>query len=202
MPEPTKMPPMDVRNRVLDGGGSRSPWEGLILRLNRSICRLGCGLGWAEGSTSSIAFTRWSQRSLMQGLIGTTWWMRLNCLSEAAIWPCVRLLCLLVSDCNDVVGAVCNWNVCNGSQHARTDCSFHKHAQVWRPGFPLCEFFVLHLPRDFFSVINASMLRVNNYFTQNVPDVSITDIFLDVYAVSSVVFFVFYCQNAISCCDW
>jgi len=28
-------------------------------RLNRSTCRLGCGLGWAEGSTSSIVFARW-----------------------------------------------------------------------------------------------------------------------------------------------
>ena len=25
-------------------------------RLNRSICRLGCGLGWAEGSTNSVVF--------------------------------------------------------------------------------------------------------------------------------------------------
>ena len=29
--------------------------------LNRSICRLGCGLWWAEGSTSSIVFARWRQ---------------------------------------------------------------------------------------------------------------------------------------------
>jgi len=37
------------------------------IRLNRLICRLGCGLGWAEGSTSSIGFTRWRQRALMGG---------------------------------------------------------------------------------------------------------------------------------------
>ena len=29
--------------------------------LNRSICGLGCGLGWAEGSTSSIVFARLRQ---------------------------------------------------------------------------------------------------------------------------------------------
>jgi len=29
--------------------------------LNRSIWRLGCGLGWAEGSTSSITFAWWRQ---------------------------------------------------------------------------------------------------------------------------------------------
>jgi len=29
--------------------------------LNRLICRLGCGLGWAERSTSSIVFARWHQ---------------------------------------------------------------------------------------------------------------------------------------------
>jgi len=28
-------------------------------RLNRSICHLGCGLGWAEVNTSSIVFARW-----------------------------------------------------------------------------------------------------------------------------------------------
>jgi len=29
--------------------------------LNRSICHLGCGLGWAKGSTSLIVFARWHQ---------------------------------------------------------------------------------------------------------------------------------------------
>jgi len=69
-----------VAVRVMGSDGpreSRSPWEGAILgkgapivkymdflpwaeekRLNRSICRLGCGLGWAEGSTSSVVFSR------------------------------------------------------------------------------------------------------------------------------------------------
>ena len=64
-------------NQVLDGGPN-PPWEETILgkgapivkyrdtlrspvgkQLNQSICRLGCGLGWATGSTSSIAFARW-----------------------------------------------------------------------------------------------------------------------------------------------
>jgi len=30
-------------------------------RLNRSICRLRCGFGWAKGSTSSIVFARFRQ---------------------------------------------------------------------------------------------------------------------------------------------
>jgi len=33
-------------------------------RLNRSICRLDCGLGWADGSRSSIVFARWLQCAL------------------------------------------------------------------------------------------------------------------------------------------
>jgi len=39
------------------------PWA-VQKRLIRSICRLGCGLGWAEGSTSSIVFARWRQCAL------------------------------------------------------------------------------------------------------------------------------------------
>jgi len=34
---------------------------------NWSICRLGCGLGWAEGSTSSIVFARRRQCARMAG---------------------------------------------------------------------------------------------------------------------------------------
>jgi len=41
-------------------------------RLNRSICRLGCGLGWAEGSTSSIIFARWRQCAHMGKHIGAS----------------------------------------------------------------------------------------------------------------------------------
>jgi len=36
-------------------------------RLNRSICCLGCGLGWAEGSTSSTVFAKWRQCALTGG---------------------------------------------------------------------------------------------------------------------------------------
>jgi len=39
---------------------------------------LGCGLGWAEGSTISIVFGRWRQRAAMGGHIGATWRIRLN----------------------------------------------------------------------------------------------------------------------------
>jgi len=41
------------------------PWA-VQKQLNRSICRLGCGLGWAEGSTSSIVFGRWCQCAQFQ----------------------------------------------------------------------------------------------------------------------------------------
>ena len=53
--------------------------------LNRSICCLGCGLGWAEGSTSSITFARWRQCAHMGGRIGATWRIRLNHPSAAAM---------------------------------------------------------------------------------------------------------------------
>ena len=66
--------------------GPDPPWEGAIWRgekrpivkyrdarrssvqkrLNRSICCLGCGLGWAEGSMSSIVFARWRQCAQFQ----------------------------------------------------------------------------------------------------------------------------------------
>jgi len=40
-------------------------------RLNRSRCRLSYGLWWAEGSSSSIVFTRWRQCAHMAEHIGT-----------------------------------------------------------------------------------------------------------------------------------
>ena len=54
-------------------------------RLNRSICRLGCGLDWAKGCTSSIVFARWRQCALMGGHIAATWRIRLNYPSTAAM---------------------------------------------------------------------------------------------------------------------
>jgi len=62
-------------------------------RLNRSICRLDCGLGWAEGSTSSVVFARWRQCAQ----IGATWPIRLNRPSAAATRSYVKLLWPLVS---------------------------------------------------------------------------------------------------------
>jgi len=50
--------------------------------LNRSICRLGCGLGWAEWSKSSIAFAMWRQCALMP-----TWRIQVNLSSAAAMRP-------------------------------------------------------------------------------------------------------------------
>jgi len=77
----------DPRNLKLDGlqiphekgqfGGKGSPivkyrdflpWT-VQKQLNRSICHLRCGLGWAEGSTSSIIFARWRQCAHMVGHI-------------------------------------------------------------------------------------------------------------------------------------
>ena len=53
--------------------------------LNRSICRLSRGLERAEGCTSSIEFARWRQCALMGGHIATTWRIRLNHTSTAAM---------------------------------------------------------------------------------------------------------------------
>jgi len=60
--------------------------------VNRSICRLGCGLRWAKGSTNSITFARWRQCAHMGGHIDATWRIRLNRLSAAAMWSYVKLL--------------------------------------------------------------------------------------------------------------
>ena len=64
--------------------------------LNRSICHLGCGLGCAEGSTSSIVFAGWRQCALMGGHTGATWRIRFNRPSAAAMRPYVKLLWPLV----------------------------------------------------------------------------------------------------------
>jgi len=65
--------------------------------LNRSICHLGSGLWWAEGSTSSVVFVKWRQCAHMGGLIGTTWRIRLNRPSAAAMRFYVKLLWPLIS---------------------------------------------------------------------------------------------------------
>jgi len=59
------------------------PWA-VQERLNWSI-RLGCGLQWAAGCTSSIVFARWCQCALMGGHIAATWRIRFNHSSTAAI---------------------------------------------------------------------------------------------------------------------
>ena len=64
--------------------------------LNWSICRLGCGLRRAEGSTSSIAFARWRQCALTGGQIGARRRIQLNHPFAAAMWPYVKLLWPLV----------------------------------------------------------------------------------------------------------
>ena len=54
-------------------------------RLNRSTCRLGCGLQWAEGCTSSIVFARWRQCTLIRGHAAGTCRTTLNHPSTAAM---------------------------------------------------------------------------------------------------------------------
>jgi len=70
--------------------------------LNWLICHLGCGLGWTEGSTSSVVFARWRQCSHMGGHISAAWRIRLNHPSAAAMWCYVKLLWPLV------MAALCN----------------------------------------------------------------------------------------------
>jgi len=103
------------RNHELDGGPDPPPREWAILGkessnvryrdflpwavqkwLNRSICRLGCGLAWAEGGTSSIVFARWCQCAHIGGHIGAFWRIRLNRLSAASTRSYVKWLWLLV----------------------------------------------------------------------------------------------------------
>ena len=47
-------------------------------RLNRSICRLGCGHEWAERCTSSIIFARWRQCALMGVHVAVTCRITMN----------------------------------------------------------------------------------------------------------------------------
>ena len=65
--------------------------------LNLLICRLGCGLGWAEESTSSVVFARWCQCAHMGGHIAATWWIQLNHASAATMQSYVKLLWPLVT---------------------------------------------------------------------------------------------------------
>ena len=84
------------RNHKLDGSPD-PPWEGTILGKgvpivkcrdflpwavqkwpNQSSSCFGYGLGWAEGSTTSVVFARWRQCAHMGGHIGATWQIWLN----------------------------------------------------------------------------------------------------------------------------
>ena len=94
-------------NHILDGVdilGRRAhckhmdflPWA-VQERLNGSICRLHCGLGLAERSTSSIVFARLCQCTLTGGHIDATWRIRLSRPSAAAMRSYVKLLCPFVA---------------------------------------------------------------------------------------------------------
>ena len=85
----------------------------------------GLWLGWAEGSTGSVVFSRWRQCALRQSAlmwvhIGATWRMRVNRSSAAAMRPYVKLLWPLV------LHSWCKENT--GSQDAR----LFKHWKNWR----------------------------------------------------------------------
>jgi len=71
------------------------PWA-VQKRLNRLVSLLGCGLGCAEGITTSIVFARWRQCDLPCEHIGATWQIWLNRLSAAAMQSYVKLLWPLV----------------------------------------------------------------------------------------------------------
>jgi len=69
-----------IGNHVLDGvhvcrgmgnlGERVTHCKGLSAETAESIdLPLGCGLGWAEGSTSSIVFTRWRQCTQFQSYL-------------------------------------------------------------------------------------------------------------------------------------
>ena len=54
-------------------GGANVPDDTLPGAVQKSIYSLGCGLGWAKGSISSIVFAKWIQCALIGGHIGTIW---------------------------------------------------------------------------------------------------------------------------------
>ena len=60
-------------------------------------------IGWAEGRTSSIAFTRWCQYSLPRGHIGATWRILLNRPFVAAMRSFAKILWPLDTCCHPVV---------------------------------------------------------------------------------------------------
>ena len=113
------------------------PWS-VQKWLNRSICRLGCGLGWAKGSTSSVVFARWHQCAILGGHITATWWIWLNRSSAVAMWPYVKLLwpLVIVHGLSGVVThgrllpsvtSVCSWHVveCWSLPSLSSVCSCH-----------------------------------------------------------------------------
>jgi len=57
-------------------------------RLNRSICHLGCGLGWAEGTTSSVVFAGGTHVPSWEGT-----WRHLANMIELSIWGGDVALC-------------------------------------------------------------------------------------------------------------
>jgi len=64
-------------------------------RLNLSICRIGCGLEWAERCTSSIVFARWRQCALMEGHVSVTCRITLNHPSTATMRLMSNYTCYL-----------------------------------------------------------------------------------------------------------
>jgi len=95
----------DVRAFGYNYAGGERIWmkfgELRVYCLELYLTKLGC----AKGSTSSIVFARWRQWcALPCGHIGTTWRIRRNSPSAAAMRFYVKLLCPLVCSC-----CLCSW---------------------------------------------------------------------------------------------
>jgi len=89
-------------------------------RLNRSICRLDCGLEWAEENASSVVFARWRQCAQIGRHIRATWQIRLNRPSVAAmrsyvklLWPLVDIATVKLNSLEDflIPNAVAKWRM-------------------------------------------------------------------------------------------
>ena len=50
-------------------------WSSVEKRLNRSRCRLGCGLGWAQGIITCV---RWGSRGVRDVTMATIFWLSIH----------------------------------------------------------------------------------------------------------------------------
>jgi len=129
--------PNEAQAELYSPGGANVPDDTLLWavqkQLNQSICRLGCGLGCAQGSASSIVFARWHQCAQDQlyspGGTGasTTWQIPLNRLSVVAMRPYVKLLWPLViiifmTMSRMTTTAALKWTCWQDTRHWNAEC--------------------------------------------------------------------------------